>query len=137
MDTELREQLRDSPNDLSDREHPTDDAGGSEENVARWNIHIPREHCRSFVCGSQSLGSGTSVRIPAIDENGPSYPASQMQPIHDDWCRDHLIFREDSGDGTTLFRDDEREIEQARLFDAAVNAGCAEALGCGDPATRR
>ena len=95
---------------------------------------MSRDQRCGFLCGSQSLGAGAGVRVAAVDENGPSDSLTQMQAIDNDRCCDHLIAGEDAGDGTTLFRDDEREVEQARLLDAAMDACCAEPLRCGDPA---
>ena len=57
----------------------------------------------SFLCGSQSFGAGTGVRVTTVDENGPSDSLAQVQTIDNDRRRDHLIFREDAGDGTALF----------------------------------
>ena len=54
-------------------------------------------------CGSQSFGAGTGVRVTTVDENGPSDSLAQVQAIDNDRCRDHLILREDPGDGATLF----------------------------------
>jgi hypothetical protein len=45
----------------------------------------------SFLCGSQSLGAGTGVRVTAIDENGPSN-LTKMVDDRIDRRRDHLIF---------------------------------------------
>jgi hypothetical protein len=58
-----------------------------------------------------------------------------MQAIDDNRCCDDLIAGEDASDRTTLFRGDERKVEQARLFDPAMDAGCAEPLRCGNPAS--
>lgn len=62
---------------------------------------------------------------------------AQVQTIDYDRRRDHLIVREDAGHGAALLRDDEREVEQARLLDAAMDAGCAESLWRGDSTARR
>ena len=64
-----------------------------------------------FLCGSQSFGAGTGVGVTTVHENGSSDSLAQVQTIDDDRCCDHLILREDSGNGTALLRDDEREVE--------------------------
>ena len=91
------------------------------------------EQCCGFFCGSQPPGAGTGIRVTAVDENGLSDSLAQVQAIDNDRRRDDLIFREDTGNGTALFRDDEREVEQSGFLDAAMDAGCAEPLRCGDP----
>ena len=60
-----------------------------------------------------------------------------MQAIDDDRRRNDLILRKDSSDGTALFRDDERKVQQAWLLDAAMDAGCKESLRCGDSTAKR
>ena len=100
---ELSEQLRHALDDSIDRQHTTDDAGGPDEDLVRGYSDVSCKQPCGFLCGSQSLGAGTGVRVTAVDENGPTDSLTQMQTIKNDRRRDHLIFREDAGDGTTLF----------------------------------
>jgi hypothetical protein len=95
------------------------------------------DHRGGHSCGSQSFRAGTGIRVAAVDENGPSDSLAQVQAINNDRCSDHLVASKDAGDGAALFRGNEREIEQARFLDAAMDTGCLEALWRGDPAPWR
>ena len=66
-------------------------------------LNVSCDQRSGFLCGSQSFGAGTGVRVTTVDENGPSDSLAQVQAIDDDRCCDHLIASEDAGDGTALF----------------------------------
>ena len=103
MIAELSEQSWYASDDSIDRQHTTDNAGGPDEDMVRGDTHMSCDQRHSMFCSSQSFGAGTGVRVAAVDENGPSDSPAQMQAIDDDRCGDHLILREDPGDGTALF----------------------------------
>src|SRR5580765_2733035 len=75
---EPSEQLRHALDDSIDRQHTTDYAGGSDEDLVRGYSDVSCKQPCGFLCGSQSLGAGTGVRVTAIDENGPSNSLTKM-----------------------------------------------------------
>ena len=102
MVAELSNKIRHTFDDSINRQHTADDAGGPDEDLVCGYSDVSRKQPCGFLCGSQSLGAGTSVRVTAVDENGPSNSLTQMQTIKNNRRRDHLIFRENARDGTTL-----------------------------------
>ncbi len=99
---ELSEQLRYALDDSIDRQPTTDHTGRTDEYVLRGNSHVACKHGGSLLCGSQSIGAGTGVGVTTVHENGSTDSLSQVQTIDNDRRCDHLIFREDAGDGTAL-----------------------------------
>ena len=86
-------------------------------------------HCRR---GPHARCAGAGVGVTAIDDDGATAMLTEMPAIEKHRCGDDTILGKDSCDRTGDGGYDECQVENARFFDAAMDAGCFKALRSGD-----
>lgn len=80
----------------------------------------------------EPLWTGAGIGVPTVDDNGPSLVSSQMKAIELHRRRHDTILGKHASNRAGHIGDDQGQVWNLGLFDAAMKTGCSKTFWSGD-----